>query len=122
MKPLLVLLLLCFSYVQADEAVSFEVRNEENTLEKLIVAQEASAKKLRTLLQNVQQFRAQEEKCIREPDNLDGLYKLSEYALLVKQSIKECYVEPYFTQSFLEDIEKVSKTAEKRNLPSLVSP
>lgn len=93
--------------------------SEESSLELLIQAQEQSAKKLRSLLQYLRQFRNQEEKCIQDPDNLEELYKLSEFALLVKKTIKECYVEPYFRQSFLDDLEKISITAEKRTPPPI---
>jgi len=128
LRFLLISLFLCFSSVShAQEEKKQQVSttdfggegSEEEAITLLIQAQERSAKKLKDLLQYLGQYRAQEEKCFQNPDNLDELYKLSECALLVKQTIKESYVEPYFRQNFLDDLDKLSSTAEKRTPPPL---
>ena len=96
-----------------------EVAPEENSLHLLIQAQEQSAKKFKLLLQYLREYQEMEAKAIQNPDNVDGLYKLSEKALEVHEIIRECHVEQYFRPQFLEDLDKVSQTALKRNLPLL---
>lgn len=96
--------------------------SEEAQIELLIQAQEQSAKKLKDLLHALKQYRAQEGKCIQDSENLDKLYTLSEYALILKKTIQECYVESYFRQNFLDDLDNVSRAAEKRTPPSLAKP
>jgi 5'-deoxynucleotidase YfbR-like HD superfamily hydrolase len=119
---------LCFSLLlgareeapqQVPSEESIGEGSEEANIELLIQAQELSAKKLKDLLHALKQYRAQEGKCIQDPDNLDKLYTLSEYALILKKTIKECYVEAYFRQNFLDDLENVSRAAEKRTPPTL---
>lgn len=106
--------------IQQQTSTSFvQEGSEEDSINRLIQAQEQSAKKLKDLLQYLGQFRSQEEACLRDPGNLDELYKLSDYALQVKKAIKECYVEPYFRQNFLDDLDKLAATAEKRTPPPL---
>ena len=127
LRLLLIPIFLCFfSNLTAQEEPSLtpetgfaEESSEDANISLLIRAQEQSAQKLKALLHYLSLYRAQEEKCIDDPDNLDELYKLSEYALQVKQTIKECYVEPYFRPNFLDDLDKISITAEKRTPPPL---
>lgn len=105
-----------FSYAETPKN---DALPEENSLELLIQAQEKSAQKLKMLLIDLQKFHEQEALCVENHASMDDLYKLSEYALKAKQAIAECYVEPYFRPQFLEDLDKLSKAAEKKNLPLL---
>ena len=120
----------CFFLLEAREDASeqapsvelIDEGSEEANIALLIQAQEQSAKKSNELLHSLKQYRQQEERCMQDPDNLDKLYALSETALLLKKTIRECYVESYFRQNFLDDLDKVSKAAEKRTPPSLAKP
>lgn len=116
-----IFLLLFFGYAQDVSASidTHDILTEERSLELLITAQEQSIQKLRLLIQSLKQFREQELLALKDSENLDVLYKLSESAATVKKIIHECYVEPYFRPQFLEDIEKLSKAAENKNPPLL---
>lgn len=114
-----ILFLISCCYLSGAETQKNDPLPEEDSLELLVQAQEKSAQKLKTLLIDLQKFRDQEARCVNTQANMDDLYRLSECALKVKQEIAECYVEPYFRPQFLEDLEKLSKAAEKKNLPLL---
>lgn len=114
-----ILFLASFCTLSATENTASDPLPEEDSLEMLIQAQEKSALKLKTLLADLARFRSQETFCVAKDATTDDLFKLSECALKVKQEIRECHVEPYFRPQFLEDLEKLSKAAEKKNLPLL---
>ena len=108
-----------FSLFSLEQIANRESIVEENTLELLIRAQEESAQKLKKLLTDLSQFQEQEAKCLHGQANSDDLYRLSELAFIVKQGIADCCVEAYFRPQFLEDINKLSLMAEKKNIPLL---
>jgi hypothetical protein len=117
----LCLLLTCW----ASSLLVAEVDNslsEEAQINLLINATKASFASLQELQTRLAAFKQQEARCIARPDDTDALFSLSECALSLLTSIREIGVEPYFRPAFIEELEKLKKTAQSKNLPPLLKP
>ncbi len=92
---------------------------EDKQIALLLQASETTCSQLKALQANLAAFRSQEALCIQSPSNTESLYKLSECALKLLNSIHETHVEPYFRLAFLEELERISKTAKNRAIPPI---
>ena len=95
---------------------------EDKQIALLLQASEHTYGQLKALQANLATFRLQETSCIQSPSNTEALYKLSECALRLLNSIHETHVESYFRQAFLEELERISKTAKNRAIPPICTP
>ena len=73
-------------------------------------------KKLRQLLIN---YREVEQSCIQNSNDPKLLLQLVSSAKKLHDGIDECYLHDYFRHEFLEELKKLTKLAEKKNIPSL---
>ncbi len=95
---------------------------EDQQIALLLKASETTCAHLRALQSHLTAFRAQEAVCIQSPDDGEALYKLSECALKLLSSIRDAHVESYFRSAFLEELERISKTARNRTIPPICTP
>lgn len=96
--------------------------SEDKHIALLLEASEHTSAQLKAIQDNLAAFRRQEAHCIDSPNNTEALYKFSECALKLLNSIREVHVEPYFRTAFLEELEKISKTAKNRSIPPICTP
>lgn len=108
----------CFSFASEDYAEG--KLSEDAQIELLLKATQNSYEQLKTLQENLRAFRRQEALCIQSPDNAEALYKLSKAALNLLGKIRETCLEPYFRPSFLEELNILSKAAEKHSIPPVI--
>jgi hypothetical protein len=96
--------------------------SEDKQIALLLQASEHTCEQLKSLQTWLTAFRAQEAVCVQSSSNAEALYKLSECALKLFNSIHETHVEPYFRPAFLEELERISKTAKNRAIPPICTP
>jgi hypothetical protein len=94
--------------------------SEEAQIELLIKATQNTLEQLKSLQEKLTGFRKQEAICIQSPDNAEALFKLSKSALDLLDKIHETCLEPYFRTAFLEELEIVSKAAQKHTIPPII--
>jgi hypothetical protein len=104
-------------FLEADQTYT-----EEAQINLLINATKSSLESLQELQTRLSSFKQQESRCIERPDDTDALFSLSERALALLASIRENKVEPYFRQAFIEELEKLQKAAQSKNLPPILRP
>jgi hypothetical protein len=121
MKTVYCLLLLCCN-VSFLPAESEPLLSDEDQITLLINATKASLSSLQELQTRLASFKVQETRCIENPDDADALFTLSERAFALLASMRENKVEPYFRKTFIEELEKLKKTAESKNLPPILTP
>lgn len=102
-------------------AAEEEIVSEEAHINLLISATKTSLESLEKLQKSLVAFKEQEKRCLEQPDDVDALFALSECALVLITSIRENKVEPYFRSSFIEELDKLKKAAESKNLPPILS-
>ena len=95
---------------------------EDKQIALLIQASEQTVQQLKELQASLGAFRKQEAGCIAVPDDAEGLYILSKYALKVLKTIRATHVEPYFRPAFIEELEKISKAAANKSIPPIGTP
>ena len=115
-----VLLLAAACFVQAGEEPSEGKLSEDAQIELLIQAAKTTLEQLKALQEKLQQFRRQEAICIQQEENAEALFKLSKAALELLDKIHETCLEPYFRTAFLDELEIVSKAAQKHTIPPIV--
>ena len=93
--------------------------SEDTYIALLLQTSECTCAQLKALQANLAAFRIQETTCIQSPSNAEALYTLSECAFKLLTSIHETHVEPYFRSAFLEELERISKTAKNRAIPPI---
>ena len=98
-----------------------QTMTEEAQINLLINATKTSLESLQKLQKSLETFREQETRCLERSDDADALFALSECALALSTSIRENRVEAYFRPSFIEELEKLKKAAESKNLPPILS-
>jgi hypothetical protein len=104
---------------EADEDYPEGHLSEDKQIALLLHASERTCEQLKALQASLSTFRSQESACIQSPRNTEALYKLSECALKLLNSIHETHVESYFRTAFLEELERISKTAKNRAIPPI---
>ena len=125
MRKMLLMLTFCFPLLcfATEEQPSPEGRlSEDKQIAFLIQASEQTLQQLKDLQAALAAFRRQEATCIASPDDAESLYALSKCALKVLQSIRSTHVEPYFRPAFLEELEKISRTAANKTIPPIGTP
>ena len=93
--------------------------SEDKQIALLLQASQRTCEQLKTVQASLSAFRTQESVCIQSPRNTEALYKLSECALKLLNAIHETHVESYFRSAFLEELERISKTAKTRAIPPI---
>ena len=124
-RVLLLCILFCAASLQAVESVEEYPEahlSEDQQVALLLQACEQTCAQLKALQANLAAFRAQESACIQSPNNAEGLYKLSVCALKLLTTIHETHVESYFRSAFLEELDRISKTAKNRAIPPICTP
>jgi hypothetical protein len=96
--------------------------SEDKQIGFLIQASEQTLQQLKELQVALAGFRRQEANCIASPDDADGLYALSKCALNLLNCIRAAHVEPYFRPAFIEELEKISRTAANKAIPPIGTP
>lgn len=114
------LLLATACFAQAGEEPSEGKLSEDAQIELLIQATKTTLEQLKALQEKLQQFRKQEAICIQQEENAEALFKLSKAALELLDKIHETCLEPYFRTAFLDELEIVSKAAQKHTIPPIV--
>ena len=110
-------------FLTAEEPASPEGRlSEDKQIALLIQASEVTLQQLKELQTALVAFRKQEASCIASPDDADTLFSLSKCALKVLKCIRATHVEPYFRPAFIEELEKISRTAANKSLPPFGTP
>lgn len=122
MKKACVIIGLCLAVSQtvAEDLVSPEgLPSEEEQLIRLGEATKRSLDHIKRLQENLMAFRKQEALSIQSPDDVEALYALSQCALRLINSIREARLEPYFRPAFVEELARLSKTAESKTIPPI---
>ena len=122
-KMLSILLFLPMLVLAAEEQPSPEGRlSEDKQISFLIQASEQTVLQLKELQAALIAFRRQEAGCIASPDDAESLYGLSKCALKLLNCIRASHVEPYFRPAFIEELEKISRSAANKSLPPIGTP
>ena len=110
-------------FLAAEEPPDPEGRlSEDKQIALLIQSSEQTIQQLKELQNALAAFRKQEACCIASPDDAERLYALSKYALKVVQGIRATHVEPYFRPAFVEELERISRTAANKSIPPIGTP
>jgi hypothetical protein len=119
MRKLFYLMACCcsLSLLRADADQTMEEKN----ISLLINATKTSLESLKELQTYLAAFREQEARCIEKANDTEALFSLSESALALVTRIHENKVEPYFRPAFLEELERLKKTAQSKNIPPILS-
>lgn len=96
--------------------------SEDKQIGFLIQASEQTLQQLKELQAALTAFRRQEASCIASPDDTEGLYALSKCGLKLLNCIRATHVEPYFRPAFIEELEKISRTAANKTIPPIGTP
>ena len=120
MKTLSFTLICCCARILLGADVEQPI-SEEAQINLLINATKTSLASLQELQTRFAAFKQQESRCIERPDDADALFSLSECALALLTSIRENKLEPYFRGAFIEELEKLKKTAQSKNLPPILN-
>lgn len=96
--------------------------SEDKQISFLIQASEQTVLQLKELQAALAAFRKQEANCIASPDDAESLYSLSKCALKLLNCIRASHVEPYFRPAFIEELEKISRSAANKSLPPIGTP
>jgi hypothetical protein len=91
--------------------------SEDKQIAFLVQASEQTVQQLKEVQTALTAFRKQEASCIASPDDAEGLYTLSKCALRVLKGIRATHIESYFRPAFIEELEKISKTAASKSIP-----
>ncbi len=87
-------------------------------LKQLIEATEETLHKEKKLLELLVQYKQAELLAIKDPENTDNLLKLVQLAKATNDTIKELYLEEYFSPQFLEELNKLAQIATKKTIPA----
>jgi hypothetical protein len=118
MKRVVSLLLLVAASLSAEgDFVPEGKLTEEQQVAFLLEMNKKSTEQLENVQKSLKSFREQEERCIQSPDDAEGLYALSEKALRLVSAIRKAHIEPYFRPAFLDELIRLSKTAESKSIP-----
>lgn len=97
--------------------------SEEAQLTRIIQSTKTTLSRLELLESELREFKKQETLCLEldlsNPTRQDALYQLSSRALILLKTISQANMEDLFRKSFLEDLRKISKMAENRQVPQI---
>jgi hypothetical protein len=94
-----------------------EVVDELSKLDVLIAATEESLKRQKLLKERLKNYYALEKACIANPKDTKKLLELVVSAKQVLDDIQNAYIEDYFRPEFIEELQKLAKIGEKKNIP-----
>jgi hypothetical protein len=97
--------------------------SEEAQLTRIIQSTKITLSRLELLERELREFKKQETLCLEldpsNPARQDALYQLSSRAFVLLKTISQANMEDLFRNSFLEDLRKISKMAENRQVPQI---
>ena len=120
---ILYLLALLFLPLQASASLPIpEIQTNTNQdviakMDALISATEASVERQKALRALLIQYKDKEKQAINNPDDTDNLMQLVELAKQVKESIDANFLQDYFPQQFLQELNKLASIGLKKNIP-----
>jgi len=93
--------------------------SEEAKISLLIEATERSLVHLEEVKNALEAYRNQEKVCIANTRDNEALFSLSECAARLLFAIQKAHVEPYFRQAFLDELAKIGRVSEKKEIPPI---
>lgn len=116
-KMKLLLKIICGLCLFAGSLQADNLKNELDTLDKLIKSTQKSLdeqKQLRALIQDYQTF---QENYINNPDDNDLLFRTAKAGLLVLNKIQECHLQHNFNPTFISELNLFAQVANKKGIP-----
>ena len=108
----------CFLLLGSVALFSGEM-SEEARVSLLIEATKRSLVCLEEVESSLEAYRNQERACIANTRDNEALFSLSECAARLLSAIQKAHVEPYFRQAFLDELAKISRVSEKKEIPPI---
>jgi len=93
--------------------------SEESQICRLIEATKRSLLRLEEVKSALEAYRNQEKVCIANTRDNEALFSLSECAARLLHSIQKAHIEPYFRQAFLDELAKIGRVSEKKEIPPI---